>query len=746
MIELKTCIQAIVSASPELVVRLGQDYTVYAYDYSEYETPLVGQGMLSWLFASASSTPMAPAHQSRTFVTGRVCKNILGIFSNGAQETLEVKLRLMPVPNLLQTEYISHVGKYRELNQVIPDGFDVGAWSYLFQVNPVITQLAVASRSQSPAVNVPQSNFSALDRVHQTLSENNLRHSQEVHQEANVQYSSSHANFSCPPSRADSPVPNLQPTASFHQFGQSEPSRPTSSASAKVPSGQHHAISIQNRLASVDTGYISTDENSEEGPAKKRAKVTQAEWAGKNTFGKQTGSLRVAASSAASIRVYSPKPMRPSAASQVSLELPPRAPTPVPPMASQSQRRPPSAGPSHLRHESYNLNSNLCDDPGTSTSHHRKSISVDSNMTSSEESRTSSLSNTPRNIASSPPIVGNVSTAPSSPRLPTFRYDRDSGFMSGHGDDLGADGDDEMRPIDEEDLEIASQYSKRDETTLRNTGINSNPSTLPPNKKLPRSFKIGAKQAIRSTSTSSSIADITQKTQKDTQSVNTPSDSQTTVVPLPQGKNAQSKEVSTLPTFVPPATRPMERTASVGSISFPQVCASDPVRPLSSSLQRSATWSGQQIQHPATDAPNSGSCGESKRIETAQGGSRSGSGARRKKAIQDRLATSIASGEMPPYCENCGAIETPTWRKAWVRIHSGTPEFVRTSTEEGGIIAWEALERNQAGVITLFRIIKRSLLENDAGFTEILLCNREYIVSATVDRIVLTFLQPAAYG
>jgi len=71
VIELKTCLQAIVSASPELVTKLGQDYTVYAYDYSEYETPLVGQGMLSWALASASPTPAAPAHQSKTMVTGR---------------------------------------------------------------------------------------------------------------------------------------------------------------------------------------------------------------------------------------------------------------------------------------------------------------------------------------------------------------------------------------------------------------------------------------------------------------------------------------------------------------------------------------------------------------------------------------------------------------------------------------------------------------------------------------------------
>jgi hypothetical protein len=52
------------TGSPELISKLENDYTVYAYDYSEYETPLVGQGMLSRVLASASPTPNAPAFQS----------------------------------------------------------------------------------------------------------------------------------------------------------------------------------------------------------------------------------------------------------------------------------------------------------------------------------------------------------------------------------------------------------------------------------------------------------------------------------------------------------------------------------------------------------------------------------------------------------------------------------------------------------------------------------------------------------
>ncbi len=140
VIELKTCIQAIVQCSPELLSRLGQDYTVYAYDYSEYDNPLVGQGMLSWALAAASPTPGAPAQQSRQLITGRVCKNILGLFSNGVKETLEVKLRLVPVPTVLQNEYLNTMEKYRGMNQApIPsNGFDPNEWSSFLQSNHIV--------------------------------------------------------------------------------------------------------------------------------------------------------------------------------------------------------------------------------------------------------------------------------------------------------------------------------------------------------------------------------------------------------------------------------------------------------------------------------------------------------------------------------------------------------------------------------------------------------------------------------
>ena len=725
VIELKTCIQAIVAASPELVAKLGQDYTVYAYDYSEYETPLVGQGMLSWVLASASSTPSAPAHQSRTVVTGRVCNNILGLFSNGVQETLEVKLRLVPVPTCLQSEYISSMQKYRELSKVMPQGFDASAWTAFLQANPAIMQLAGNSRCQSPMAGLSQRDGSGLELVHQMLSEGGMtQDSDEQHEgrsgDVNQHVDCSQGSFTVPFSRTGSPAANARPSAGLRQLSQSGHSRPALSASQRGYSNHQRSMSNSSRRPSADVGYASNDDGSG-GLSRKRAKVTRVEWPARSSLGNQAESLRVAASSAASVRVYQPKPIRPPVGGPGSMEEPPRAPTPVPNPGTQMQRRTVAPRQSSLRSEAYDhANSDQYRSPYDPMQGHK---TVETNMTSPEDSQTGSISNTPPDIASSPPVMRAISPGPSSPALPTLQRNVDSGFMSGPIEGQCDEEDEDMRSIDGEDLEIASQYSKRTDVTTQIRSQAIEPYSYPPhlstNKGLPRTF-VKKGRATRSTSIVSNDAAVSQNNQ----SLPAPRPGhQAKVMPLPRVAKAQARGKTAQPT--PPSACAMDHASSAVSGPLPPVPVSDPIRPHPNSLQRSHTWSGQQMQHPASDAPTSTSYVDPTSADGASIVRRSGSGAKRKKAIQERLATSIATGEMPPYCENCGAIETPTWRKAWVRIHSGTPDLVQISDEEGGIIAWEALERDQQGTITLFRIIKRSLLDLDAGFTEILLCNRE---------------------
>ena len=663
VIDLKTCIKAIVAASPELVAKLGQDYTVYAYDYSEYETPLVGQGMLSWVLASSSSTPAAPANQSRTMVTGRVCKNILGLFSNGAQETLEVKLRLVPVPTCLQSEYIESMRKYRDLSKIMPDNFDAQVWTSFLQENPGILQVANQSRSQSPANGSRQKEY-GIEHVQRLLGNGgNSRGEQDQ------TFEKRRGSIAATDSGQDS-LRAVSPAHSGHSIVSRPQARPTlSRAGSRASNRAAHHPGLA-RSDSTDPGYVSNDDQVEDGPAKKRAKVTKAEWPTKSSLGKQPGSLRVAASTAASVRVYQPTAVRPLANAAKSLEEPPRAPTPIPGPTNQL-RRPLLAAPNNsLLRESYSKTNVEYRSPYAPSDEIDRPL--DLTMTSPEGSRNDSESNTPANISSSPPLMRGVSPTPSSPVLPTLPRHTDSGFLSGSIDDLFEDNED--RPFDEMDLEIAAQYEKR-------SGLISDQ----PAKRKASEEVLGV-----------------------------------TTVTLPEQDMQQMDGIIAKPGANASRSRILNRTASSGNLALPAVAASDPVRPSRAALNRSQTWSGES-QHPVSDVPigTEGIVAPRKRVY------RTAPGVRRKKAIQSKLATSVAAGEIPPFCDNCGTIETPTWRKAWTKLHSGSPEHVRLSREEGGIVAWQSLQTDEHGHISLFKIIKKGLLEGDEGFTEILLCNRK---------------------
>ena len=666
VIELKTCIQAIVAASPELVAKLGQDYTVYAYDYSEYETPLVGQGMLSWVLASSSTTPSAPAYQSKTMVTGRVCRNILGLFSSGAQETLEVKLRLVPVPTCLQSEYLESMRKYRELSKVIPEQFDAQAWTNFLQANPGILNAAEQSRTQSPFNGAGQREI-GMEHVQRLLSDSygpqNLGEHYQQRRDSLATTMDEQSFY-----RTGSPA--LSVNSIMAQSTEHQPNdRAISRASNRGEGGRG-----MSRVNSVDFDYMSNDDQFEEGPAKKRAKLIKADWPTKGSLGKQVESLRVAASTAASVRVFQPTAVRPSANPANSLEEPPRVPTPIPRSAAQLLRPPMPTAKSGLGRLSYSMSTSDYTSPYPSSDIIKPPESA---MTSPEDCRTTYNACDP---ASSPPIVQGISPVrgasptPSSPALPALPRHPDSGFMSGGFDDLLGGSNDENCPVNEADLAIASQYIKRQEFD-----------PPPPTKK-----RVAKKKEPK--------PELTQEEK----------DERTAAHTRRQARNAAMGANS------------LNRTTSTGSIKQASIPASDPVRPASATLQRAQTWSG---QHPASDVPMG-----SEGLEAPRPKSRSGhNNAKRKQAIKTKLATSIAAGEVPPFCDNCGAIETPTWRKAYTKVHCGGSELVQISEADGGIVACVILERNDDGSTQLFKIIKKSLLKTDTDFTEILLCNRKFI-------------------
>ena len=662
IIDLNTCIKAIVSASPELVAKLGQDYTVYAYDYSEYETPLVGQGMLSWVLANSS--PPGPAQESRTSVTGRVCKSILGLFSGGPQETLEVKLRLVPVPTCLQSEFIDSMRKYRELSKIMPEGFDAQAWSNFIQANPGVLSLPDPNGSQSPNGGTTSRDV-GIEHVQRLFREGHTHEHGADKNQSQRRDSYSNVSVSQGSFRAGSPAMSTQSTMTQPVLHQSS-GHIASRTSSRAGNPQ-----MRSRGSSVDLGYASNDDPLE-GRARKRAKVTQGEWPAKGSFGQQADSLRVAASTAASVRVFQPTAIRPLANAANSLEEQPRAPTPIPKPGSRSLRPSLAQGKSSLGRESFSTNNAEYTSPYGQPEGSAKVPNLA--MTSPEDRRRFSISKSPAavDMASSPPVFQNTSPTPSSPMLPALPSDFDSGFMSGPIDDLFED--DEDRPLDELDLEIAAQYDRRDD--------------------------VGPTQRMERKASNVAVAKTSATAQHGINKSN-----------LQSAKEAKD----------PHLPRMLNRTASTGSSTVPRVAASDPVRPTGGMLQRSQTWSGQGVLHPASDAP----MGSEGIVAPKRPGFRSGSGVKRKKQIQSKLADTIAAGGMPPFCENCGAIETPTWRKAWTKVHSGTPEHVEISKSEGGIVAVQTLETDAKGIITLFKIFKKSLLTTDVDFSEILLCNRK---------------------
>ncbi|KAI9740227.1 MAG: hypothetical protein M1834_004805 [Cirrosporium novae-zelandiae] len=665
VVDLKTCIQTVLNASPELVADLGNDYTVYAYDYSEEDTPLVGQGMLSRILASTDCS------STGQLITGRVSKNALGgLLSKGTQETLEVKLRLTPVPSTFQYDFLDNMRKYREFGKFIPGEYDAGAWSAFLEANPSLGQ---QNTTMAPSTSnfQPQRTGSGMEMVQQILSEastpmdfNDADHIMSGLDTAVRPYSPYTGSH---PSRTASPAFNLQQT--LNSFNNKNPTyyQPSSPAPNHIPTNDIN-----------DDGF-------EEGPSKKRAKLVKADWPVQGTIAHQPESLRVVASTAASIRVHRPTPVRPGGLG--NLEEPPRAPTPIPKPSNDMQRRTCTSAVSNLRQES--------SETTPPTPYHTPYLPIpetrlpESAMTSPENSRSGSNHATPTNIPSSPPVM-RTSPCPSSPALPTLPPD--SGFMSGTLDDLFND-DDEERPIDDDDLEVASHYRRR--ANLPTCSKSQRMDEIFPGVENP-SGDMQPKQAQQASAVS------------DNQS-GRPACNVTKLM-----SDAPSHPVDTRPIQ---KVRPFARTQSTSCL--PSVVASDPIGPRSTALRRAQSTIGEMAPHPMSDigTPTFNSLERSRQP-------RSGSGSKRRQRIEENLKQAISAGEMPQFCSNCGTLDPPTWRKAFERLHSGSMEQVKVSNNDPcGIKACQVLERDEKGDVKIFKIIKKQLYPGETGFTQIHLCN-----------------------
>ncbi len=754
--DLRTCIQAIVQCSPELVSNMGQDYTVYAYDYSEYQHPLVGQGMLSWALATPPPTSDTSAHDSRKLITGRVCKNIQGLFSNGVAETLEVKLRLVPVQTIPQNDYTNGMEKYREMSKAMPPGFDPNEWFAFLQANPSFPQ--AGSRVNTPPVpqgmSAQQRPGTSMEIVNQLLS-------------PSLQPQNSADPFNNP-YQLEKPGSNSRPNSPGGAVLAKPSSRPASRASVKRPRKPRAPPKPKAQAVGGNTSGYEEGTDGDEAPlAKKRATITKTNWNSKSSFGTGSDSLRVAASTSGSLRLFRPIAIAPNCGPSAGshLQETPRAPTPVPqlpPNQKQKQSKDQNASRRNsilskatLPQREYNSpyppseagNESACELPHPS---------IESAMTSPEKE--DSPADTPPDITSSPPrLIRNASQrstpiCPSSPVLPPMPKNNDSGFMSGDMSELFEEPAD--RPVTEEDPSNAATHDQRrvrphtynklsQFSNFEIHEVTPGPPELLPTKMLPRTKnppsnpnpaepkpkKTQRKPMTRVNSTASeSGLDRLVAQQNENQGPH-PLSRMGSMPPAnyaPSPLNGQQQPAE-LPKPVPqpsqtpapqPASRTHSRAGSMSGLPMPAVPASEPNYPPSrAALHHANTWS--EAPHPRTDAPTD--CEDSE--QPTKGGRRSA--VRKKTGIQSRLEAAILNGEMPPYCANCGAISTPTWRKAWAQEGRGDPGYHEYSDKPGMTTAIEILEKDDAGKPISYRLIKKSLGLTDLKelYSEVLLCN-----------------------
>ncbi|PVH89527.1 hypothetical protein DL98DRAFT_401328 [Cadophora sp. DSE1049] len=734
VIELKTCIDAIVQCSPELVARLGQDYTVYAYDYSEYDNPLVGQGMLSRALSTASPTPDAPANQSRQLITGRVCKNILGIFSNGVKETLEVKLRLVPVPTMLQGEYVNTMEKYREMSKGMPTGFDANEWNSFMQSNPGLGQMA-KKLSPTPTMNNNLRDGMSMEVMNQLLSP----HLQQPPMQD-------------PFNQANQNSGNESRGTTTAAEKAKKTSRPSSRVSVKRPRARKPKATAAS--AGGNTSGYEEGTDGDDGPTtKKRAKVTKTDWNGNATLGMTPDSLRVAAGTSGSLRLFRPIAAYPGGGGPDSNHLQdgPRAPTPVPHLPNQHVPRDQVPPQSSLRRDSFTEFPQLPHPqhvspyPPLQKPEDQVRTSIESAHPSPE--RNFSPADTPPEIGSSPPVmrtrppsvIRSSPPCPSSPVLPQMPR-TDSGFMSGSLEELFGEDDDPMDPSNEDgDLISHQQFGNRPAAGQAQSPpdggsdwdfimqIPGPPELLPsrmPIIELPTQVEARARAAInRAGSVMSEDGQVLPPLKNSKRPPLRRTMSQSDIKPTQFQPQKSSLAPSPVPTQEPvpfpaptpapaPQSRPTSRsgmkvrTASMGSLTLPQIPASDLILP-PSSLQRSQTWS--ETPHPASEAPM-----PPIRTLTAK-----------KASIKQKLELAIANGEMPPYCANCGAIDTPTWRKAWSQDLPGVPGYYEYSDDPGAVTTIIVLTRDADGKPTSHKLIKKFLgpKEDQKDYDEFLLCN-----------------------
>jgi hypothetical protein len=664
VVDLRTCLEAVITASPELTSRADQDYAVYAYDYSEEDTPLVGQGMLS---NKLSMQEDVAEQDIEAMITGKVTTGLMGLLAKMAQPTLEVKLRFKPV-NVFP-------GQRQRSGSVSSQD---GRPTWLQNDN---------SFSQSHQRPSSPGGASGLETMQRMLSEGGPP------RERNGSMVPESYPHSRPASRAGTPSfsqnhnPGLRHPADAY-------SRPESRSGMRP---QSHA-----RRDSFNSGYYSGEEEVDNGPARKRAKTSKVDLPTKSNFNieKQPNSLRMVASAAQSVRIHQPIAIKPSVMLQTGTvgEDPVRPPTPIPNVKGGKPRgRPRKIIPSNLAPSAPSLN------PSASLHLPIQSNVVGIAASSSEDTRPRSASTTPANIPSSPPLMfEQPGPAVTSPALPPM-MNHDSGFMSGNLDDMFMDGT--LLHFDDFLLE-------KPQTQQPDLGFD------------PNDMRLGDEH----TPIFEEGNDVEQP-QPEMEHEPEPTKPQKLPIPPPPPRPMSRSQSFTpaarvgmsspklAPAPFPGARQVMEEQRAKEQKTKPKLPPLPASEPGARSLQRSNTWAPEHSDALMSEILDGD--------EPTKPKSKKKVGKEQTKA---RLENAIAAGEMPPYCDNCGCIETPAWRRGYAKVFQGNLwNEVETSLNQGGVAFKEVSERSLDGSIKTFRGLKSDKVPGDEenGWKIICLCNRE---------------------
>ncbi|KAI1096697.1 hypothetical protein F5B19DRAFT_2053 [Rostrohypoxylon terebratum] len=746
IVNLHICLRTIAQHSPELISDGDKDYAIYAYDYSEPDVPLVGQGMLSWGFG-----PEPNPNFKDSLVTGRITKNLLAIVNNGIKETLEVKFKLTPIAKTVQTNLLQPRQSNPQpvsISRASPTPSETSDWHSSSRFVPNIHQPPAAPIGIAPM---------ATGQSHQGPPPTSERRIAAI--EPNLRESTSSSAV---------PTDGLAIAPAPTKGGRTQ-SRPGSRASSKPPSGRPRGRPRKKPAqAEGSTSGIEDATDADDGPPrnKKRATTTQVERNNNATFSGVPDSLRVAASTAGSIRNMRPLATTGDARAGGHVQEVPRAPTPVPMIRVQSYPQARPVASSGLRRES--IASTRIDSftsaYGQEARSPAESIGVSPSQMYSDEA-------SPADIGSSPPGPRSAlystrsSPAPSSPILPPMPsagVPIDSGFFSG-GLDSRIDEDATNKAAVDAAQKVPTiakpkprrSRAKKAPATGRSDLIIHTETPGPP-ELLPQTSLYNPPHMIKKNSEAAKAAAATRPEQqaertesevmenKPVEKATTTEDEMTqmemmsfeTATPMDLAddqnqsqpdsfdENGQHIEppVSTasdngmsltkehnpaVAKLIVPPMLTMPSRATPAEPELPTVPASDPVQPRST-----LTMPLSEPAHPQTDA-----------IGPADG--KSNKNVVKRQTIKQKLEEAISLGLAPSYCNNCGAIQTPTWRKIWKQMQTGVPAYHEYSEKPGCVTAINVLSRDASNQPTSYEIIKKSLGPNDKknAWTEVLLCN-----------------------